>query len=343
MPIHPCRTVAAALTLCSLAHAGGLQNGWRAFRDPTIQDNGYEWASVGHARNADWQGNYHLPPFFAMRRGGVDYRYRISKTEVTNRQWYEFVVACAPFLTHGQASDLSFTGLGIGLSGGGGYSLSEYEAEHGAQVGWRYAARYVNWLHNNKVNEAWAFESGVYDTSTFGGGTQGDLELTDQRERSEGARFFLPTQDEWVKAVHFDPDRYGEGQEGYWLNPYSSDSMPISGAPGASGAQTDMGLQTQHTNPIMSYPDAQTPWGLFDASGSVLEWLENLNGNSQSRLWESSDRSQSSLVSGIDRISGWGGGAPDRLIGIRLASVVPGPGTAVLALTALLAGRTRRR
>ncbi|MBL0922275.1 MAG: SUMF1/EgtB/PvdO family nonheme iron enzyme [Phycisphaerales bacterium] len=311
-----------------------FQDGWRSFRDSTIQDYGYEWATVGHARNADWVG----PGLGSaiVRVGGVDYRYRIAKTEVTNRQWYEFVLAYAPYVSPQFSGSSQFTGTGVGLSGGGGYSLPASTAEHAAQVGWRFAARYVNWLHNGKVNEAWAFESGVYDAATFGPPSGGPI--TDQRERSEGARYFLPTRDEWAKAVHFDPNRYGEGQAGYWLYPYSADTMPVAGAPGTPGAQTNRGTLV-HV-PVMSYPNATTPWGLFDASGSAFEWLETINASQGGRYGASSDKGE--FFIDLDRIQEWTQWSPTNLVGIRLASVVPAPGASLVALAAGAILRRRR-
>ena len=339
MPTHPCRTIAAALTLSSLAHAGGLQNGWRSFRDPTIQNHGHEWANIGHAGNADWVGS--AGGSSIVRAGGVDYRYRIAKTEVTNRQYYEFVLAYAPYVSSQFASSHQFTGLGIGLASNGGYSLAQSTADQGAEMGWRFAARYVNWLHNDKVGEQWAFESGVYDTSTFGSVGGGSTQITDQRERSEGARYFLPTRDEWIKAVHFDPDRNGEGMEGYWLYPYSADTLPVAGAPGAPGAQTNAGTGVGY--PIMSFPDAMTPWGLFDASGGVQEWLETISNQGGGRYTDSSTDGSPSFPD-LDRISISQVFTPADLIGIRLASVIPGPGAPLVALAAaLLATRSRRR
>lgn len=329
--------IAVALigSAASTALAGSqFQDGWRSFRDSTIQDYGYDWATVGHARNADWVG----PGLGSaiVRVGGVDYRYRIAKTEVTNRQWYEFVLAYAPYVSPQFSGSSQFTGTGVGLSGGGGYSLPASTADHAAQVGWRFAARYVNWLHNGKVNEAWAFESGVYDTATFN--IPGGTGISDQRERSEGARYFLPTRDEWAKAVHFDPNRYGEGQEGYWFYPYSTNTMPVAGAPGTPGAQTNAG--TLVNVPIMSYPNATTPWDLFDASGSVFEWLETISPSQLGRYSGSSDSGFDQQV--YDAINLWQRWSPPSLVGIRLASVIPAPGASLVALAAGFGFRLRR-
>ncbi|MGE3108212.1 MAG: hypothetical protein AB7G11_07555 [Phycisphaerales bacterium] len=53
---------------------------------------------------------------------------------------------------------------------------------------WEMSARYVNWLQNNKASEQWAFESGVYDTSTFFRDEQGRPHH--QTVPSPGARFW---------------------------------------------------------------------------------------------------------------------------------------------------------
>jgi hypothetical protein len=330
--------VVAGWGLCGAAGAAAheFQDGWRPFRDSTIQDHGFQWAKVGHAGNADWTG-LALPFGPVVSVGGVDYRYRVAKTEVTNRQWYEFVQAYAPFVPDQFALSTQFTGLGVGI-GGSGYVLISSTAERGAEVGWRFAARYANWLHNGKVNEAWAFESGVYDTSTFSG-LPGE-QVTDQRERSGGARYFLPTLDEWIKAVHFDQDRFGEGQEGYWLHSYSSDTAPVTGQPGAPGAQTNAG--GHFFVPILSYPGATTPWGLWDASGSVQEWLEDLGPLGDARLVDGSHSHSAPSIDFLDRLSNWDGRWPSSLIGVRLASVIPGPGTSLVALPLAL-GMVRRR
>lgn len=331
-------STAAATLLSSAALAGGLQNGWKSFRDPTIQNHGHEWANIGHAGNADWVGSGGGSSI--VRVGGVNYRYRIAKTEVTNRQYFEFVLAYAPYVSSQFAGSFQFTGTGIGLASGGGYSLAASTADQGAEMGWRFAARYVNWLHNDKASGQWAFESGVYDTSTFGPFSGGGV-ITDQRERSEDARYFLPTRDEWIKAVHFDPDRYGDGQEGYWLYPYSADTVPVAGAPGTPGVQTNAGTGVGY--PIMSYPDAVTPWGLFDASGGVQEWLETISIDERGRLTDSSTDGSSPVLN-LDWIAASQAKLPTSLIGIRLASVIPAPAAPlVVGLAGAVLGARRRR
>ena len=93
--------------------------------------------------------------------------------------------------------------------------------------------------------------------------------------REPGARFFLLNQDEWTKAVYYDPDRFGEGQGGYWRYPDGSDTPLIPGAPGVG--QTSGGwdyVAAGATHPDVGAYGVETPWGLLDASGGVREWLE---------------------------------------------------------------------
>ena len=42
---------------------------------------------------------------------------------------------------------------------------------------------------------------------------------------------WIPTQDEWMKAAHYDPNRYGAGQGGWWLYSHRSDVAPVPGVP----------------------------------------------------------------------------------------------------------------
>src|SRR5690606_36322403 len=145
-------------------------------------------------------------------------------------------------------------------------------------MGWRYIARYCNWLHNGMPTgpdaEQWAFETGAYDTSTFTRNPDGSF--NDQRERSPGARFFIPSWDEWVKAVYWDPER-NEGEGGWRMYPYG-DTVPVPGDPD-EGGQTNASLNDVGTFDVGSYPDWTTPWGLLDASGGATEWLEFASDN----------------------------------------------------------------
>lgn len=205
--------------------------------------------------------------------------------------------------------------------------LPGVDPQQPTNIGWEYAARYANWLHNGKVNELWAFESGVYDTSTFG--ENGDGTLTHDVEPAAGARFWLPRRDEWVKAAHYDPDRYGAGEGGYWQFGDSSDTQPVGDLlPGEGGERN--AFQDLTVLPVGSFPDVQSPWGLLDISGGEEEWLSEFDplgfslrtdGTGHGNSWSDDPLTEDRLEFGRSISPGF----PN---GFRLATVVPAPGSA---------------
>ncbi len=245
---------------------------------------GHTFATITHAGNAPWVGQ---PATAAepVSWGDVGYDYRISTTEVTYSNWLGFVRAAAPFVPANDQGAIGFTGPWI-IRSGSSYTVAPVAVHWGVEVAWRYAARYANWLHNGArpagVATAADFASGAYDTATF---TQNpDGSINDQRTRSAGARFWIPSLDEWVKAVYFDPNRYGLGQPGYWQHPGGQDVALLAGYP-AQGGQTSATIRFQnlmnYQPDVGSYPGSGGPWGMLDASGGESEWLEDTNGFSR--------------------------------------------------------------
>lgn len=312
---------------------------------------GVEFVTVGAPGNRDTVP-FEVPLFPEMAVGGVGYEYRLSRTEITTRQWLPFVRAYAPYIQAaggGSAGGAAFTSLNIYRSGGQ-YHVVEGTIDWPVAVSWRIAARYANWMHNRQSAEAWAFESGAYDTSTFGVNAQGFV--TDQRHHAPGARFWLPTLDEWYKGVYYDPDRYGPGQGGYWLHPGSSNEELISGPPEMFGAQTNAGFGVPPGPTGMAagqYPDTQTPWGMLDASGGVREMSEDdpyeAKGWAPEHRYAFGSYYREPTFSVHDRLD-WGPGLTglDSIEGgIRLAAgVVPAPGAAIGVATSLFLRRARR-
>lgn len=262
---------------------------------------------------------------------------------VTTQEWYEFVQAYGPYVDSDFANSTSFTGYGIVQTGPSMYYMAPGAVNKPVEVGWRFAAIYCNWLHNNKGSSRESFETGAYDVSTFGG----DPGLfTDQREHSPGARYWLPTHAEWVKAAHFDPDRYGSGLPGYWLYPNSSDVAPVQGAPGVG--QTSAG--TTILRDVASYRDVQSPWGLWDVSGGVSEWTEGYEEALDVPLaWRIAEGTgyyglPPVLVEQFDGIDAWFFRAPWASdFGIRIARAVPTPSGTCVVLLGSLAFLQRRR
>jgi hypothetical protein len=204
-------------------------------------------------------------------------------------------------------------------------------------------ARYCNWLHNGKATNREAFENGAYDTSTFT--TNANTTINDQRTHSPEARFWIPTLDEAIKASYYDPNRHGEGKEGYWLYPGRSDEQPYSEFPW-NGGETNGGTWAGDDLRFMdvgSYPTVQSPWGLLDTSGGLGEYTEGIAQN-RSRLSLGSRRYDQfpedfDLLAAHFRFTNVNG----HFGGFRMASSVPGTSTIVSLFTVLFLVRSPSR
>lgn len=300
----------------------------------------WQWATIGAPGNrpSNPQEMYQEPE---RALGAVGYAYRMATTEVTIGQWFEFVRAYAPYVGS-DFGKLAFTGEGIiftGFSNGvPQYTMNPANANIATDCGWRYAARFVNWHHNNKALTREAFESGAYETSTFGAvpnAVPGGPQYTDQAYHSPGAKYWIPSVDEWVKAAYYDPNRYGPGQDGYWRYPNSQNEPLVGGRPGEPGAQTG-GPLTGPGDPIPvgSYMNVNLPWGLFDLSGGENEWTEGYSpfGNpNDHREIRGSYNGHGAFSYLYDRIDTHQVGWPSSgRAGLRMASAVPGVSTGTI-------------
>lgn len=295
----------------------------------------FTWQTVGAPGNPGYTG----PDVNGQTtgRGSVDYDYRISRYELTTEQWLEFANAFGPMgdpFRIGQGTrgaferDFSYGGPGLR------FRLNPMIPNAGqvpVAMSWRNAARYCNWLQNNKAPTLEALETGAYDATTFRRDPVTNEPL-DSPSRLPGAEYWIPNFDELLKAEHYDPNRDGPGRGGYWMYPNSSDTPPIIG-PADGGGQTN--ATTGDTLPwssrwVGSYPDVQTPWGLLDASGGMSEWTEEpYFGSLGLRRYDGAPFPQTDpgyLILDLVYLSGsYDVDSEGGYIGLRIATSVPAP------------------
>lgn len=140
--------------------------------------------------------------------GAVDHNYNIGKYEITVAQYTEFLNykawdASSPLLMSLDAmaaNNIVRTGIGNAsdpyfyVSG----NLTEAKADPVVFVNFWDACRFVNWLNNGQGDGD--TETGAYTLNNYNGSAGSDI------VRNPGARWAIPTIDEWYKAAYFRPD-----------------------------------------------------------------------------------------------------------------------------------------
>jgi len=225
--------------------------------------------------------------------GRVTATYRIGETEVTNAQYTEFLNAVAdadPYALYNTNMGFSTKG-GITQSGSSGsyaYAVKpdvlvedpggNYTYTYGDKpvvfVSWYDTIRFANWLHNGQGSGN--TETGAY---TLLGGTPTPSNA-DSISRSAGAKWFLPSEDEWYKAAYFDGST-----SAYFDYPTGSNTAPNNNLPAADtgnsanyivGVNTTTGNLDYPYTPAGAYPLSDSRYGTLDQAGSVWEWNETL-------------------------------------------------------------------
>lgn len=325
----------------------------RADVDPL---SGIDLVRIGAVNNRGYDGPDPLDR--VAGRGSVGYEYNIGRYEITTSQWLEYVntftarsdglsISQIGFPVHwGAGVDPTYTGAGTR------YTLRNVPNAGMlpvASLTWRQAAMYTNWLSNDKSSDLSARLNGAYDASTFAFTSPGVW--TDQPTHSPGARYWIPTLDEWIKAVHFDPIATGpNGEQGrWWLQPNGTDIPLTYGPPGQGQANSGFTLPNggEWSIPLGSYPQTVSPWGLLDAAGGTAEWTESIRtvGALRGRIVDGSAGGLSATQAG-DLSYSYGDDSPASgagIYGFRIASSVPSPGVPVVfGIGALYCCRRRR-
>jgi sulfatase modifying factor 1 len=300
----------------------------------------FDWATVGDAGNVD-------DPETGL--GSVDYIYRISKHEVTNAQYVEFLNAVAATDTFNlyKPSMEIIPQAGIIRSGVPGsyiYSVKP-DVVGGIGSGYTYgnkpvvlvsffdAMRFVNWLDNGQPTGTQGpatTEDGVY---TIGDGIN--------EVRNPNAKFFIPNEDEWYKAAYYDP------QGIYYDYPMMSNSLPNNNHPAGDTGNSANFLNSFINYPLTdvgAYPLSKSPYGTSDQGGNVSEWTET----TYVSVYRKNRGGKWSFTSDLLKASYFETDGPSQykdIIGFRVASI-PEPtaiSMALLAASTLLARKSSIR
>jgi photosystem II stability/assembly factor-like uncharacterized protein len=208
--------------------------------------------------------------------GSVGYTYQIKKYPITNSEYTEFLNAvCSTSNTLGlwvtEMADAAQRG-GINRSGiAGSYSYT-VKTNMGNKpvnfINWFSAARYINWLHNNKPSGSPSnstTETGVYTLVGF------VVSGSSKPSRNNTNSYWLPNENEWYKAAYYDPTKNGSG--GYWSYATVSDSLPDSILADSTGTGYDTSnpnnCVTPTPTPTISITPTNTPSLSLSATPTV--------------------------------------------------------------------------
>jgi hypothetical protein len=212
-------------------------------------------------------------------------------------------------------------------------------------VPWGDAARFCNWLENGQPTAP----EGPGSTETGSYTLNGDLVYLTTETRNAGARYVIPTEDEWYKAAYY---KGGGTNAGYWLYPTRSNSVPsnVMSSIGTNNANYCTSVfpsgstdPVNYLTPVGYFAGSPGPYGTFDQGGDLYQWNEALKlgeyrGQRGGAFNLSSEALQSSF--GWYNLPSPAFEAED--VGFRVV-LVPEPATlSLLALGGLLVFRRRR-
>jgi hypothetical protein len=178
--------------------------------------------------------------------------YRMGTYEITNNQWNKFKAAYGPVVgTPTTAYDESpyFTGTSVPTN----------------NVSWYEAAQFVNWL-NTSTNHTAAYKfTGTQGTSNYmlGVWQAGEAGYSASNPyRNSNAYYFMPTEDEWVKAAYWN---------GTTLQTYATKA----GESVYQGSGSNGGWNYYGSQPWAVGSGSQELNGTYDMMGNVWEWMES--------------------------------------------------------------------
>ncbi len=176
--------------------------------------------------------------------GIVNSDYRMGTFEITNDQWNKFKAEYGPVVgspSNAYDQDTYWAGTFMPTN----------------NVSWYEAAQFVNWLNTNTGYQvAYKFTGG----NTLGTWTPAEADNGTNLYRHKDAMYYMPTEDEWVKAAYWN---------GTSLQFYATpdNSVPVAGF----DTNYDLGV----VQPWGGGSGSEELKGTFDMMGNVSEWMES--------------------------------------------------------------------
>ncbi len=219
-----------------------------------------DWVTVGAPRNS---------PDYATGYGAVPYEYRISKYEITNAQYAEFLNAVATTDTN-ELYNTEMASFGGIFRWGTAENYLYYVVPGRANMPVTYVSfydclRFANWLHNGQP-------TGVQDNTTTESGAYRISSINISRNsitRWWEATIAIPSEDEWYKAAYFEP-----GRGFYFDYPTGTSTRTLCRTPGATANTANCRRYVDDLTEVGSYTGSASPNGTFDQAGNAWEWNE---------------------------------------------------------------------
>ena len=215
----------------------------------------------------------------ATGKGAVPYEFRIGRFEVNNHQYAAFlnsVAADDPNRLYDSNMTVTVHGGILRTGSPGDYAYAVKPGMGHRPVVWvdfHDAARFCNWLHHGQPTgpqDATTTEDGAY-TLTAAAITANTV------TRKPGARFWLPSDDEWYKAAYHQPLGAGGDFSDYWPYPTRSYEAPYSEAPPGGANSANACCETGRlATDVGAYINSPSYYGTFDQAGNVQEWTEEV-------------------------------------------------------------------
>ncbi len=289
--------------------------------------------------------------------GSVDYVYQIGKYEVTAGQYTEFLNAVAKADPNGlynfpMGSSLVPFPTNIRRTGSSpnySYSVAADWANRPVNyVSFWDAARFANWLHNGQP-------TGPQGPGTTEDGAYHDVDNPTLFGRNAGARFFLPTEDEWYKAAYH--NKSAGLAASYFDYSTGSNTAPINTLPdpgnhanfydsmGTGNLFYTIGSPYYRTE-VGAFSNSSSPYGTFDQGGNVWEVTETttVNGLSGYRVYRGGAFSSNGADLGASyRYYDSSPLDENGAVGFRVASVIPEPSTLLLGTMGYVLASCLRR